>query len=164
MRLAIFTAIAAIALAIPLESEAGGVVIHYRDVARAAASRGVEAVALPGANAGASTDGGSNVGVVAQSASTGAGTSSGQTSGVPGGGKPPAGVPLPSPGGPNLGEEATTGATSTPAGDVTRFGADDGSLEHEVGGCGGATSARGPVGLLPFAVAAFALLRRGRRA
>jgi len=183
MRLGLLVASLVVMLGLPFEAaRAGGVVIHFRDVARSAASRGVESVALSGATA---TNGSqeNGVGVTTQSTSspgtdamsgtadamtgtTGTASSAGtsQAAGAPAGGKAPPGVPLPGTGGPLAGEDVPASA-ATPSlltGSVTRFSADDDMADFEAVGCGGATSARGPVGLLPFAVAALALLRRRR--
>jgi len=160
MRQAIFTALAALALAIPFEpAKAGGVVIHYREIATSAASRGVESVVLPAANAVSN----SADAVATQGATAGpAGQQAPGSTTAPGSGtgKAPPGVNVPTPGNGTKGDEM---AGNTNAFGSTRFNLEDGSAPLDAMGCGGATTARGPVGLLPFGIAALALILRRRR-
>lgn len=180
MRGVIPGALGALALCLSsMPAYAGGVVITFREIAASAAGRGVESVVLRSTTTNGHQEN-ANSGVTTQSSSSGTesmsgatdavtgasstGTSgAGQAAGAPGGGKAPPGVPVPGTGGPLNGEDPTSAATaSVQSGSVTRFAADDGVADFEAVGCGGATSARGPLGLLPFAVAALALLRRRR--
>ena len=158
------------ALAVTLSSSAahaGGVVIDYRQQAASAASRGVESVVLLSANATTSNpaDAG-NAAVTTQGSTngtTGQQPTSGTTAPPSGNGKAPPGVPLPTPGnGTTMGDEVSTG-TGTSSFGTTRFGPDDVSAPFDAAGCGGATTARGPMGLLPFGVAALALVLRRPR-
>lgn len=170
MRIGLFVALVAIVSVLPVGSaSAGGIVINFRQMAASAASRGIEPVALPLSNGQDSTGTGEGTTVTQNSVGT-------ALVGGPGGStpRPPPGFPLPPPlpGGtidPAAGNSSTNGdgdgGTGTTNGTIsarTKYLADESYADLDEQGCGGATAARGPAGLLPLAVAALALLRRRR--
>lgn len=167
MRSLLLIASAVVAMAVPLEAaRAGGVVINIRELAASAAARGIEPVALPPSNG--QDPYGSNSTFAETTASAGSGTSPGSSGGGSVSPPRPPRIPGPLPGVSSVNDESTT--TTAPSGSSSggtisspgKLALEGSYADFGDQGCGGATAARGPLGLLPFAVAGLALLRRRR--